>query len=51
MPENKLCKQIIYWEPTERRKKGRPKMEWQMNIHRTVDKKNLTKENCEDRKR
>lgn len=51
MPASRLPKQILEWQPMGRRKRGRPKIEWQKTIHKAMSEKNLTADDWEDRRR
>lgn len=50
MPDSRLPKQILEWQPVERRRRGRPKLEWQREVYKTMSERNLTDQDCEDRR-
>lgn len=50
MPETRLPKQVLEWQPTGRRRRGRPRLEWQKAIQKSMSDRNLIPEDCEDRR-
>lgn len=50
MYEARLPKQVLEWQLVEKRKKGRPRLEWQRGVHKVMSERNLTPEDCGDRK-
>lgn len=50
MSNTRWPKRVLHWQPTGRRKRGRPKQEWQKTMHKCMSERNLTPEDCEDRR-
>lgn len=50
MPATRLPKQVMEWQPTQRRKRGRPRIEWQQTVKKSMSERNLRTEECDDRK-
>lgn len=48
MPETRLPREVLEWQPMERRRRGRPKLEWQQAIQKSKSERNLKPEDCED---
>ncbi|XP_044760299.1 uncharacterized protein LOC123317755 [Coccinella septempunctata] len=51
MSETRLPKQVMNWQPAERRKRGRPKTSWKQGVVKAMSTRNLQELDWEDRRR
>ncbi|KAL3271920.1 hypothetical protein HHI36_022390 [Cryptolaemus montrouzieri] len=45
----RLPKEVLLWQPNISRKRGRPKLEWNVSFHKSISEINLTPEDTENR--
>jgi len=42
MSDEKIAKQVLYWAPEDRRRRGQPRITWQHMINRDIEKGGLS---------
>ncbi|XP_030753973.1 uncharacterized protein LOC115880819 [Sitophilus oryzae] len=51
MADDRIPKQVLQWTPTDRRKRGRPKLSWNQGIDSAMSERNLLPGDWDNRRR